>query len=598
MSFTKMQIVLAKILGMTVFILAAALVMIPAAAYSDAGGKPVWDKRYKYTWMKWGQEYWPTKPVRGGYFRTAAARYVGYMNPNHWPVNDWTVISHFYEGITGTDGKYNQKNPWLMAYWEYPDPLTVIMKFKEGIKFHDGSPMNAASVKYQIEWMKDKRNGCWTRADLRRFKSIEVVDEYRLRWRTKEPWASFPTGFFAFIISAEALKGDVLIREAKNEAARAKRLKKQAAASGKEEDRKAAARAEEEARAAAKKAEAKKSTDHYPLGTGPFILEEARPGNYVKVKRNPNWWFGRSVGHPDMPYFDGVKTTVIPDPSIQLANLRAGKIDSMVVNKALYIKIKNDPNFNVHVFPHYTVRALSFNHAEGPCQDIRVRQAVSHAIDRKALIHGTQFGLGRIASCLFPGNHWAHNPNLKPLSYDPELSRRLLADAGYKDGLKLKGHMGNSPEATALTEAIKAMLTKVGVNWKVEALDPVAMTDKRKNREYDLCVGDVGYIQDPDSFVNWLYGPTGSFNWGRSNNPKVIPLIEAGRIELDQEKRARIYHQLEEAIYENYEDVWMWWEMVAMAYRKSVQGFNYDMYLKDLNLYSYSHPLWFKDGRP
>jgi len=251
MSFTKMQIVLAKILGMTVFILAAALVMIPAAAYSDAGGKPVWDKRYKYTWMKWGQEYWPTKPVRGGYFRTAAARYVGYMNPNHWPVNDWTVISHFYEGITGTDGKYNQKNPWLMAYWEYPDPLTVIMKFKEGIKFHDGSPMNAASVKYQIEWMKDKRNGCWTRADLRRFKSIEVVDEYRLRWRTKEPWASFPTGFFAFIISAEALKGDVLIREAKNEAARAKRLKKQAAASGKEEDRKAAARAEEEARAAA-----------------------------------------------------------------------------------------------------------------------------------------------------------------------------------------------------------------------------------------------------------------------------------------------------------------------------------------------------------
>jgi len=79
-----------------------------------------------------------------------------------------------------------------------------------------------------------------------------------------------------------------------------------------------------------------------------------------------------------------------------------------------------------------------------------VRKAISHALDRKALIHGTVFGLGRIASCMYPGDHWTHNPNLKPVSYDPELS----AEAGYPNGLTVKGYYGNYAIAMNIAEAI------------------------------------------------------------------------------------------------------------------------------------------------
>ncbi|MBW1711233.1 MAG: hypothetical protein JRJ73_15385, partial [Deltaproteobacteria bacterium] len=77
--------------------------------------------------------------------------------------------------------------------------------------------------------------------------------------------------------------------------------------------------------------------DNQAVGTGRFMVEEGRPGNYLKLKRNPNWWFGKSIGLPDMPYFDGWLINVIPDPSVQLANLRAGKIDAMNVDPSQYL---------------------------------------------------------------------------------------------------------------------------------------------------------------------------------------------------------------------------------------------------------------------
>jgi len=366
--------------------------------------------------------------VRGGYLRTAAARYVGMMNPNHWPVNDWVVLASIYEKLVARDGTYQANIPILAESWEFIDPVTVVMKLREGVTFHDGSEFSAETAKYQIEWILDKKNGAWPRAYLRNLKSVEVLDKYTIKWTFKNPWGAFlgslPAGIPGWQLSAKALAGDAALKELKSLEANAAKARKKAdtlkkkAETGTEKDKEKAAKAEEtaiesekEAAAAAKAAEGAKNMDSNPVGTAAYMLEEASPGNYIKLKRNPNWWFGKSVGHPDMPYLDGIITTVIPDPAVQLANLRAGKIDSMGVDKANYDLIKDDPNLYVHTLPGNHLVGLAFNHASGPCQDILVRKAVSHAIDRKALIIGTQFGLGRIASCGFPGDHWAHNPN-------------------------------------------------------------------------------------------------------------------------------------------------------------------------------------------
>ena len=95
--------------------------------------------------------------------------------------------------------------------------------------------------------------------------------------------------------------------------------------------RKKLASLEEEYKKTTALAAGAKDLDNNPVGTGPFMLDEASPGNFLKLKRNPNWWFAKFIGRPDMPYFDGIKNTVIPDPSVRLANLRAGKLDSMAM---------------------------------------------------------------------------------------------------------------------------------------------------------------------------------------------------------------------------------------------------------------------------
>ena len=153
---------------------------------------------------------------------------------------------------------------------------------------------------------------------------------------------------------------------------------------------------------------------------------------------------------------------------------------------------------------------MRFNLKDGPCKDIRVRKAISHALDRKALIAGVDFGLGRPASCMYPSDHWCHNPILKPVTYDPELSKKLLAQAGYKNGLTIKGYMGNTAQATTLAEAIKAMLAKVGITWKVELLDPAAISGKTAESSIMISPAAAG----PGSMIRISWPPVFTIRMG------------------------------------------------------------------------------------
>lgn len=229
--------------------------------------------------------------------------------------------------------------------------------------------------------------------------------------------------------------------------------------------------------------------------------------------------------------------------------------------------------------------------------DIRVRKAISHAIDRKALVVGIAEGLAVEASCMYPKYHWCHNPNLEVVKYDPELSRKLLAEAGFSKGLTVKGYYGSTSGSVSMAEAIMAMLEKVGVKWEVEFLDSAAQSDKIKNREYDLGGGGWVSITDPDIMATGLFMPEGGFNYGRSNNKAAQELILAGRSEVDVEKRKQIYWKLEETLYNNYENVWLWWPKGISAYQKNVMGVNVDRIKLAGNSFYATHPFWFKDGK-
>ena len=502
-------------------------------------------------WAAWDEV---DKPVRGGYLRIAVPEYVGKMNPNHWPVLDWLTINYFYEKLLITDGSYKPTVPWLLESITVEDPTTTVTKLRDEVRFQDGTKLDAAAVKFVIDWIRAPKSQAWSVSWLGPLDAVDVVDDLTLRWRFKTPWAGFP-GIIAnvpgYMLSPTALKNDP------------------------------------------------EACDRHPVGTGPFILEEARPGNFVKMKRNPDWWFAKASGNPDMPYFDGIVATVIPDPAVRLANLRAGRIDMLLtVDKSQYLAVKNDPSLQVFVQPLNSVNALRFNCTKGVCQDLRVRRAISHAIDRRALIAGTQFGLARLASCMYPEDHWAHNPDLKPVPFDPGLAKSLLAEAGHGNGLTVHGFYNNTAPGQTAAGAIKNMLAHVGVTWEVELLAPVAATARLQSADYDLAEGGWTYVFDPDLMATGLYMPEGGFNFGRSRNEDAIKLIEAGRREIDPDKRQGIYWQLEKVLYEDCQDAWLWWEENVVAMRKSLRGWKQEQITKFKESWGWSHPLWFKDGKP
>jgi peptide/nickel transport system substrate-binding protein len=527
------------------FVLASFGTLALAPGVAIAAGGAVLDQ----PWAVWVKD---AKPVRGGYVRIGVEQYIGKMNPNHWPVLDWVSMGYFHEKLMLTDGSYKATVPWLAEQLTWEGPQQVLMRLRDGVIFHDGSPFDAESVKFQIDWIRDPASKAWDVSWLAPLESLEVVDNRTLRWKFKTPWAGF-NGVVAnvpgYVMSATALQSDA------------------------------------------------EKYDNQPQGTGPYLLEEASPGNFLKLKRNPNWWFAKASNNPDMPYFDGILVTVIPDPAVRLANLRARQIDALTLEKSQYTAVKSDPELNVYRLPANHVNALRFNVTKSVFRDIRLRKAVSHAIDREALIVGTQFGLARLASCMYPEDHWCHNPNLKPVAYDPEMAKKLLAEAGHGGGLTVRGYYNNTSMDQTVAEAVKSMLAEVGIDWQVELLATLAWTARMKNLDYDLAQGGWLYITDPDLIATGLYHPAGGFNFGRSRNEVAIALIEAGRKEVDFEKRQSIYWQLEQVLYDSCEDAWLWWEETAAAYRKTVQGWNQEGLLKYKEAWFRSHPLWFKDGK-
>jgi ABC-type transport system substrate-binding protein len=144
---------------------------------------------------------------------------------------------------------------------------------------------------------------------------------------------------------------------------------------------------------------------------------------------------------------------------------------------------------------------------------------------------------------------------------------------------------------------MQSMLKKVGIEWQVDYLDGVAGSDRQKNLEYDLAGAGYTWIYDPDLSASNLYLPDGMWNNGRYDNPEVTKLIMAGRAEFDQEKRKKIYWELQRVLREDYADAWMAFpEWVTIAH-KVQHGHNRDFAVAGGDAYYFTHLNWFTDGK-
>lgn len=323
-----------------------------------------------------------------------------------------------------------------------------------------------------------------------------------------------------------------------------------------------------------------------PTGSHYYQLSQWQHGEYIKLTRNPNAVLGQAN-------IDQLITRIIPDKAAQFLALMADNIDSMNLDPIQYSRIiPNRPKINkkVNLYKELgnTYTYLGFNLKHKPFDDIRVRKAINYAINKQEIIDGVLLGLGvNIASPYKPGTRWS-NPQLKPYPYDPNAATILLKSAGYsdtdgdgildKDGqpftFEIISNSGNKEREKSFV-LIQHQLKKVGIKVTFRPLEWASLlTQYIHTGDFDAVIMGWGLGLDPDQYSIWHSSQqaTGQFNFIGYNNPAVDQLLEAGRSELDPNKRESIYHQFAEKLLADSPIVYLSAGYGLTAIHKRVQG--------------------------
>jgi peptide/nickel transport system substrate-binding protein len=323
----------------------------------------------------------------------------------------------------------------------------------------------------------------------------------------------------------------------------------------------------------------------HPVGSHYYKLSDWKNGQYLKLSRNPN----ASQGQANIEH---LLSRIIPDKAAQFLELSADNIDSMALNPIQYARIfpsRPDLSKNIGLYKELgnSYSYMGFNLKRKPFDDVRVRQAINYAIDKQEIIDGVLLGLGEpVASPYKPGTRWS-NPKLKPYPYDPNKARALLREAGFadtngdgileKDGkpfsFEILTNQNKEREMTAVL--IQRRLKEVGIEVNIRVLEWASFLGRFiKPKQFDAVVLGWSLSLDPDQYGIWHSSQQapGQFNFISYSNPQADMLLEAGRIELNPDKRMKIYHAFSKILLEDSPVIYLSAGYGLSAIHKRVKG--------------------------
>ena len=418
--------------------------------------------------------------------------------------------SHIFDALVNVDAN-GHLIPGLATSWRAVDATTWEFKLRRGVKFHDGSDFTAEDVIFSLD-----RPATLTRSPgpftsyTKQIAAKQIVDPYTVRLTTKTPYGPLALDMSAiFIVS--------------------------------------------------KKAAEHATTDDFNtgralIGTGPYKFVSFRRGEKIVLKRNDDYWGEKSE-------WDKVTFRVITSAAPRLAALLAGDVDVIEgVPTADIVRLKTDAKFKVEqkiswrtIFWHldqleHSSPDITDNSGQSlkvnPLRDVRVRKAISMAINRQALVDRTMEGQAVPASNIVAPGILGYNDALKVERYDPQGAKKLLAEAGYPNGFALTLHGPNDRYINdkQIVQTVAQFLNHVGIKTGVETLPLSVYFGKARTGAFSVSLlgwgtlaGDFGLrtlVGTPDPAIGW-----GSWNWGKYSNPQVDQLVKASLSSVDQKKR-------------------------------------------------------------
>ncbi|MGI4953127.1 MAG: ABC transporter substrate-binding protein [Janthinobacterium lividum] len=327
----------------------------------------------------------------------------------------------------------------------------------------------------------------------------------------------------------------------------------------------------------------RKTFADHPVGSGPFTLESWKRNTEMVLVRNPHYWRQAADGKA-LPYLDRVRLQIIPDDATRILKLRAGELDiAEFVPYSRVAELKADPKLDMVLFPAAQVNYFSLNArptfkdgSKNPMADVRVRQALNYATNKQALIQAVSYGAGSVQRSFMPmSTPFAYGP--EPLyPYNVAKARQLLAEAGYPNGFELTAMAlaGSADDAAKLT-ILQQLWNQVGVKLKIEQLDAATRLARFNAGDFQLRASLwTNDINDPSQVTSiFAYYPTrqaGRTGW---QDKRIDELYEASQAELDPVKRAAEFKEIQERFAAGAPIIFAMEVPYPVAMRKQVRGF-------------------------
>ncbi len=455
------------------------------------------------------------------------------------------VTVNLYETLVEYHPDSLEIRPGLATGWSVSDDhRTWTFYLRPGVRFHDGTQFNAEAVVFNFQrWMDPNHPfhqgnfpywgymfggypGLVTR--------VEAAGPLEVRITLAEPMAAFLANLanFSFGIASPAAIGKY----------------------GKDFGR-------------------------HPVGTGPFRLEEWVEGASITLVANPDYWGGR-------PRLQRVVFRTLPDNGERFQALLKGDIDvADGLNAEDLAQARNQPSLlRIMLRPSLNVGYLAMNNDRWPFQDARVRQAINYAVNKDWLVNNYFGGLAKEAKNPLPPSVWGYNDSIRPYPYDPDMARKLLAEAGLAAGFSTTlWAMANPrpymPQPLELARAIAADLEEVGIRVRIVTYDWPVYIRKLQNGEHDMALlGWTGDTGDPGNFLYVLLDKTNAEK-GRAGNvafyrsEQVHNLLAAAQTETNKQVRAGLYARAQEIIHQDAPWVPLVHTTPAVVARRGVRGY-------------------------
>ena len=435
------------------------------------------------------------------------------------------VFYNIQEALVKVDAQ-GRLVPWLAERWHTTDNLNYTFFLKKGVRFHGGRELTAEDVKFVLD---RARNPETKHPNVRHYEDIATIhvrDPYTVTIALKQTNAMF--------LHNLARQGSVIYPR-----------------------------------------EAVDQQKSQPIGTGPFMLERWDRGDRIVLKRNPEYHV------KGLPKLERVTFRFIPDANAALAALQAGDIDVMAfgLGPESVEVVRRAPSLQLILGETTSDVILALNNSKRPFSDVRVRRALTHAVDKAEVVKGAMFGLGRVlGSNIDPLNPYFVDM-AKAVPYDPARAKQLLTEAGYPDGFEAVLKVPPQYPYTVRTgEVLVGQLAKVGVRVKLEQIEWGQWLDRiYKNADYDMTI--IGHAEAWDA--------------GNYANPKYYYRYESARFQevfaesertLDDKKRRELYVQLQKIMADEAPVVWLYVYPRLVAAKKGVQGIWKDLPNPSLDL--------------